>query len=144
MSVTASVEPPELSGNGHRTPRARRLFTIHFFKASCLCLYPDPVVAQPVVPVAWPRVSVQLAAAPVVPAVAVAVARVVAAAVAHGAAAPVVEVAVAYAVAAAVAEPEPREAVPVLPAFPVLSAVNQYAVKLAPLYAVPAARVVAA
>ena len=83
-------------------------------KASCLCLFLDPEVAQPVLPVVWPRVSVELAATPAVPAVAVVAARVVAAA---------SVVAAAYA--------EPREAVPVLPASPVLSAATQYAAPLA-------------
>ena len=46
--------------------------------------------------------------------------------------------------AAEAAVAEPPEAAPALPAFPVVYAATQYAVKLAPLYAVPAARVVAA
>ena len=142
----------------HHTPQGLLLASrFTWVKASCLCLYPDPVVAQPVGPVAWPRVSVQPAAAPAVPVVAVVAVRVVAAAVA-AAPACVVAAAVAAALACVVAAvvaaapgcvvaaavAELREAVPVLHAFPVLSAANQYAAKLAPLYAVPAAHVVAA
>jgi len=46
--------------------------------------------------------------------------------------------------AAAAAVAEPPEAAPALPAFPVVYAATQYAVKLALLFAVPAARAVAA
>ena len=106
MTVTATPTGLTLSS---------RLISV---KASCLYLYPDPVVAQPVVPVVWPRVSAQLAAA--APAAAVVAVRVVAAAVAAApacAVAAVIAVAVACAAEAAVAEPP--EAVPVLPASPV-------------------------
>ena len=122
------------------TPTGLALYSrLTSIKASCLCLFLDPEVAQPVVPVVWPRVSVQLAAAPAVPAVAVVPARVVAAAVA---AALACVVAAASVVVAAYAEP--HEAVPVLPASPVLSAATQYAVTLALLYAVPTRCVAAA
>lgn len=119
------------------------LFT--WVKASCLCLYPDLVVEQPVVPVAWPRAWVQPAAAPAVPAAAVAVAPEAAVAVA-AAAACVVAAAAAYAVAvepvvAAAAEHAAAAAVPFAEAPPEAAPVCSDAVKLVPLYAVPAVHV---
>jgi hypothetical protein len=138
----------------HRTPQGLLLASrFTWVKASCLCLYPDLVVEQPVVPVAWTRVSVRPAAAPAVPAAAVAVAPeaavacVVAAAAAYAVAvavaswAAVAIAAVAACVVAAAAEPAAATAVPYvegpLEAAPVCSG----AVKLAPLYAVPARHV---